>query len=465
MARNFSGKISELLKITATLALAGQIITEKEHRPTGADSDRRGEIPPHFLLGRSQLENLHHGDRSTNRSQPRFAEKHRAAKRQRESPRTAQRPQTRLGRLHHHAHLAQENPKRLDDRTQEWIDDVQPRNAIERDLTAQAARLTLDIERAERIGMPHLAHRVLIAARLRTRKLSARRRKQVHELGRRLLYVAGPEEVKVDKQALGDDAPGLPVGELEESAEGCRWLLERWAEYRNLLDHRSKWEEPVLIRFIRLQGKRLVESVFDPVLNSIFLAWDVLVPNYAKVEWESFQEEKPITDPAYNHRLQWREIAARPSNAAEARAVLSAIVAEHVGRLEELLAQNQAIEAIEDPTWADRAALDCSPAFERHRRYQSAKTRELLRTLETLRKMRNSECGMGDGEGEMADGKSQMADGKMPKGRWRRMEGRWRRTEGRWRRTEGRWRRANSRWRMSSARWRRVAAMKGRAAS
>jgi hypothetical protein len=50
MARNFSGKISELLKITATLALAGQIITEKEHRPTGADSDRRGEIPRTFSL-------------------------------------------------------------------------------------------------------------------------------------------------------------------------------------------------------------------------------------------------------------------------------------------------------------------------------------------------------------------------------------------------------------------------------
>jgi hypothetical protein len=361
--------------------------------------------------------------------------------------------------------LPQEDPKRLDDRTQEWIDDVQPRNAVERDLAAQGARLTLDIERAERIGMSHMSHRVLMAARLRTRKLSARRRKQVHELGRRLLYVAGPEEVKVDKQPLWTDDPGLLVGELEESAEGCRWLLERWTEYGNLLDRRCHWEEPVLIRFIRLQGKQLVESVYDPVLNSIFLAWDVLVPNYAKVEWESYREERSIHDPAYNHRLAWREIAARPSNEAEAWAVLYAIVAEHVGRLKELLAQNQAIEAIEDPTWADRAALDCSPAFERHRRYQSAKTRELLRTLETLRKMRNSECGMGDGEGEMADGKSQMADGKMPKGRWRRMEGRWRRTEGRWRRTEGRWRRANSRWRMSSARWRRVAAMKGRAAS
>ncbi len=54
---------------------------------------------------------------------------------------------------------------------------------------------------------------------------------------------------------------------------------------------------------------------------------------------------------------------------------------------------------------------------ERHRRYQSAKTRELLRTLETLRRMRdsefgmrNAERGMGNGEGGMADDKCQMAD-------------------------------------------------------
>jgi len=35
--------------------------------------------------------------------------------------------------------LPQENPKRLGKRTQEWISDVQPRNAIERDLVSQAA--------------------------------------------------------------------------------------------------------------------------------------------------------------------------------------------------------------------------------------------------------------------------------------------------------------------------------------
>src|SRR5208282_372754 len=82
----------------------------------------------------------------------------------------------------------------------------------------------------------------------------------------------------------------------------------------------------------------------------------------------------------------------------------------HVGRLEELLAEHEEIEAAEAAERYDRAALDCSPAFERHRRYQSARHRELLRTLEALRKMRNAECGMRNRE--KADGKCQMADGK-----------------------------------------------------
>jgi hypothetical protein len=242
-----------------------------------------------------------------------------------------------------------------------------------------------------------MARRVRMAARMRTQKLSARRLEEVLELGRRLLYVAGPEEVKVERQPLWADNPRLLVSKLEATTEGCRWLLECWTEFGTLLDRRSQWEVPVLLRFVRLQGKQVVESVYDPTLNSIFLAWDVLVPKYAKEEWENFREERPPSDPAFIHRLRWREVAARPSDPAEAWAVLYAIVAEHVGRLEELLAQNQAIEAIEDPPWAARAALDCSPAFERHRRYQSAKTRELLRTLETLRRMRNAEFGLRNG--------------------------------------------------------------------
>ena len=202
----------------------------------------------------------------------------------------------------------------------------------------QAARLALAIERAERIELSHLAGRDHEAERERTQQVSARRLEEVLELGRRLLCVAGPEEVKIERQPLGADNPRLLVNKLEATTAGCRWLLERWTEFGILLDRRSPWEVPVLLRFVRLQGKQVVESVYDPMLNSIFLAWDVLIPKYAKEEWENFREERPPADPAFNHRLRWREIAPRPSDKDAAWAVSYAIVQEHVLRLKELLA-------------------------------------------------------------------------------------------------------------------------------
>jgi hypothetical protein len=150
----------------------------------------------------------------------------------------------------------------------------------------------------------------------------------------------------------------------------------------------------------------------------------VLVPKFAKQEWHDFQQVKPQTDPAFNHRLVWREIADRPSNPAAAWAVLYGVVEQHVGRLQELLVRNEAGEAAEDADWAACAGLDSSPALERLRRCQSARHRELMRTLDALRKMRkegfgrgspecgmrNAECGIGNEEEEKADDECRMAD-------------------------------------------------------
>jgi hypothetical protein len=311
--------------------------------------------------------------------------------------------------------LPQEDPKQLQERTDRYTNDLQPGNAAEYDLVVLLARLAHGIERGERIETAHLAGRVREAGREQTQKPSARQRKHVRELGRRLLYITGPE-TKTFYLPPWDDDPESLVSELEESAEGCRWLLDRWAEYCNLLARKVMWDEAVLLRFIRLQGKNIIESVYDPELNAIFLAWDVLVPKSVTKDWNLFRDDWPMTHPSSNGLLEWRTIADRPSDPAEAWAVLYEIVNQHVGRLKELLARNEAIEAVEDPDWADRAALDCSPEFERHRRYQSAKTRELLRTLETLRKMRNSEFGMrneekADDECQVEEGELQVAGG------------------------------------------------------
>jgi len=143
----------------------------------------------------------------------------------------------------------------------------------------------------------------------------------------------------------------------------------------------------------------------------------VLQPGSAKKHWIPILNRIPDRDPAFRDELYFHEIAARPKDKDEAWAVLSAVVDRHVGRLKELLAHHQASAAAEDADWADRAALDCSTEFERHRRYQSARHRELLRTLEARRKLRNADFGMANGEKadgkcQMADDKCQMADGK-----------------------------------------------------
>ena len=108
--------------------------------------------------------------------------------------------------------------------------------------------------------------------------------------------------------------------------------------------------------------------------------------------------------------VTYREIAPSPSDKNAALILICSVIERHVGRLEELLAEHEQIEAAEAAERYDRAALDCSPAFERHRRYQSARHRELMQTLETLRKMRKEEFGTGNGEAEKSDDREQMAD-------------------------------------------------------
>ena len=70
--------------------------------------------------------------------------------------------------------LPQEDPKELEDRTQQAITAMKPRNPLELDLVRRAVRLPGEIDRAERVGTAHLAHRVRMAARSGPETVSAR---------------------------------------------------------------------------------------------------------------------------------------------------------------------------------------------------------------------------------------------------------------------------------------------------
>ena len=327
--------------------------------------------------------------------------------------------------------LPQEDPKELEDRTQQAIAAMKPRNPLEFDLVCRAVRLAGELDRAERVATAHLAHRVRMAARLGTDTVSAEELCKVHDLGSKLFFQAAIGPGYSDSTA--DDYPAVIVRRLEESAEGCRWLLARWAELLNVVDREAAWGDPEIVRFVGLLGKRDIEAHFDPELNSLFHAFDALGHRIGHKFWNERRDGLPLGYIGGFQFVTYREIAPPPSDKNAALILICSVIERHVGRLEELLAEHEQIEAAEAAERYDRAALDCSPAFERHRRYQSARHRELMRTLESLRRMQNSECGTGNGEAEKTDGKCRMADdrGRMTEGRWRMANAGWRMTDAR----------------------------------
>ncbi len=255
-----------------------------------------------------------------------------------------------------------------------------------------------------------VAHQLASAYKSGTDTVSAEELKKVHDLGSKLFFQAaiGPGY----SSATADDYPAVIVRRLEESAEGCGWLLARWAELLNVLNRKATWRDPEIIRFVGLLGKRGIEAHFDPELNSLFHAFDALGHRCGHKFWKDDRDGMPLGYKGGFQFVPYREIAPPPSDETAALTLIRSVIERHVGRLNDLLAEHKEIEADEADERYDRAALDCSPAFERHRRCQSARHRELLGTLEAFRKMRNAERGMGKQKRLMANAECRMADDK-----------------------------------------------------
>ena len=118
--------------------------------------------------------------------------------------------------------LPQEDPKELEDRIQQAITAMKPRNPLALDLVCRAVRLSGELDRAERVGMAHLAHRVRMAARLGTDTVSAEELCKVHDLGSKLFFQAaiGPGY----SSASADDYPAVIVRGSKKApkvAAGC----------------------------------------------------------------------------------------------------------------------------------------------------------------------------------------------------------------------------------------------------
>ncbi len=280
-----------------------------------------------------------------------------------------------------------------------------------------------------------------------------------------LYSVAGLHRVSDPERRDDPDAPPRLLLHLEATASGCRWLLDRWAELGRLLDRGQCWQSPDKLKAIRLLGHQPLDAADSDVVATIFLACEVLdpqtdhpVPRAEPVEPQTAQEAirqlraltrraitmlgaeiapqaagpPPAEDgegagieaawqqcggaftelmgeltgeeaAAYRRRLEGRQVdRLRPKDPAAARAALRAIVDKATLRLEAKREVHEAHAALEAAETVDRLAFDASPEGERLRRFQLAGQRALLRTVDTLLKLRRQET-MGPAGGEPAE--------------------------------------------------------------
>ena len=329
-----------------------------------------------------------HADRSPTPGQPRQRQKKlRTQDRRRQGQEPAQRPQARPARQTVNPVLPQEDPAELEAKIQEWLDDHQPTNAVERDLVTRAARLSWTLDRAERYETALLSKQVR-KAMLGSR---AKRTEKVCELARKLFYMAG-KRLLPDSGPAWADNPSAFVARLEESPEGAQWLLDRWVEMRCLLISDENWTFLDQFKFVRLLGKQPINAIDDPELNEIFLAWETIEDQWGTRFWLQMQELTPYEDPAFSAWRVWREIVPRPEVPEAAVAFLLGIAQREIERLQELIVDLEEIEGDDALELAEQASFCASDAAERLRRFQTARTRELLRTIDLLAKLRKADA-------------------------------------------------------------------------
>jgi len=293
--------------------------------------------------------------------------------------------------------LPGEDPDAFRHRVAGIVESLAPRNPLELALAEQAALALWKIERGERAE----AARVAAAVRAAEAHAEDRRREELHALGRWLLA----DSVQAKRRTAEELLPFLPEdrhppfragrGEplvillrIRATAEGCRWLLDRWIALGAELERKGDWDIEELIEAAQLRGER-------PLLMETS-------------EWECLLQPRQVaSNPALlaeGRRQLLDQLIGGPAADRTATAMaLGRLVEEEVGQLEALLAAHQRREAAERAELADRLAVDVTAEGERVRRYQLDCDRKLHRALQGVLKLRRGE-GMDVGDEPAPEG-------------------------------------------------------------
>ncbi len=299
--------------------------------------------------------------------------------------------------------LPGEDPEAYERRLDAWIDKFAPRDAVEHYLVERAVNVSWQLDRADRAEVARLADEIAADA--------GRVAENVEALGARLFRAPAGRlgaEAVADGERDGlllswpfdpdhSDHPARLVAALEATAAGCEWLLARWADLDQLLDHGRTWRPIDRLRAIRMLGKQPLDVIADDQLMTLYLSCHALDPDGPDVFAEPLADLHRPEMQASRERLSARFAAARaeraPRDAAAARATLRAIVAAAVARVEALREVRDLAEAADAADISARLSYSTKEVVEWLRKHQVTCSRALFRTFEELRKIRRDFAG------------------------------------------------------------------------
>ena len=178
---------------------------------------------------------------------------------------------------------------------------------------------------------------------------------------------------------------------LKTTGAGCEWLLDRWAQLRELLDQGMPWLAPDKLKAIRLLGRHPIDAYDYPDVARIYLASHVLLNEEGQPFQEILNELTPEERPRYEHYLQMREYdRLAPKDAAAARLMLLEIVDRATEELEDKAGVFRELEEINLRFAGHRLSWDDTPEGERLRRYGLTCKRTRSRMFDLLLKLRTT---------------------------------------------------------------------------
>ena len=263
----------------------------------------------------------------------------------------------------------------------DWTADLNPRNQVERDLIEQIARASWQLDRVEQAHVDRLTANILKATSGENRAVE----NDVLILGARLFQdLTKPHGFSPG--IVGDpNNPAVLVLHLESTGPGCRWLLDRWAELRMLLEQEQPWQSPDKLRAIRLLGRYPIDALDDSQVANVFVACHTIDSSGGELFHEIGNELRPEELTIARQRLAGRPLEwLRPHDRTEARQALFQIVERAVGRLETKAEAHRQLAERDAASAPDRLAFDDSRKGELLRNYEASCSRALYRTIDAL---------------------------------------------------------------------------------